>query len=280
MLEIARIIPLRKQLTAWRQSGQEIALVPTMGNLHDGHMSLVEEAKKIADRIVVTIFVNPIQFVAGEDFASYPRTIDEDRAKLKATGTDILFHPAEEEIYPENPEQQTRVTVPLLDSVFCGKSRPGHFSGVATVVAKLFNIIQPDVAVFGEKDYQQLLVIKKLVMDLCMPVRITGSPTVRDCDGLAMSSRNVYLNDEERMIAPMLFKVLSRMKDEIINGNNAYVEIERRAQDELNQAGFATEYIAIRAAENLAEAGTGDLVILAAVCLGKARLIDNVVIRR
>ena len=280
MLEIDRIIPLREQLSSWRQSGQSIALVPTMGNLHAGHMSLVEEAKRFADRIVVTIFVNPIQFVAGEDFASYPRTIDEDRAKLKATGTDILFHPAEEEIYPENPEQQTTVTVPLLDSVFCGKSRPGHFSGVATVVTKLFNIIQPDVAVFGEKDYQQLLVIKKLVMDLCMPIRIIGSPTVRESDGLAMSSRNVYLNDEERIIAPMLFKVLSRMKDEIINGNNAYAEIERRAQDELNQAGFATEYIAIRAAENLAEAGTGDLVVLAAACLGKARLIDNVVIRR
>ncbi len=280
MLVIDRIIPLREQLSSWGQSGHSIALVPTMGNLHAGHLSLVEKAKTVADRIVVTIFVNSIQFVAGEDFASYPRTLDQDRAKLAATGADILFHPVEEEIYPENSEQQTTVTVPSLENVFCGKFRPGHFTGVATVVAKLFNIIQPDVAVFGEKDYQQLLVIKQLVRDLCMPVRIIESPTVRESDGLAMSSRNIYLNTEERMIAPMLFQVLGRMKDEIINGNTAYAEIEQRAQDELNQAGFATEYVAIRAAENLTEAGTGNLVVLAAARLGKARLIDNVVIRR
>ncbi|OGT64386.1 MAG: pantoate--beta-alanine ligase [Gammaproteobacteria bacterium RIFCSPLOWO2_02_47_7] len=280
MLEIDRIFPLREQLSSWRQSGQSIALVPTMGNLHAGHLSLVDKAKTVADRVVVTIFVNSIQFVAGEDFASYPRTIGQDRAKLAAIGTDILFHPLEEEIFPESPEQHTTVMVPSLDNIFCGKFRPGHFAGVATVVAKLLNIIQPDVAVFGEKDYQQLLVIKQLVRDLSMPVRIIDSPTVRESDGLAMSSRNIYLNAEERMIAPMLFQVLSRMKDEIINGNSAYTEIEQRAQDELGQAGFATEYVAIRAANNLAEAGTGDLVVLAAARLGTARLIDNVVIRR
>jgi pantoate--beta-alanine ligase len=280
MLVIDRIIPLREQLSAWRQSGQSIALVPTMGNLHAGHLSLVEMAKEFADRIVVTIFVNPVQFVAGEDYDSYPRTIDQDQEMLAASGTDILFHPPEEEIYPENSQNQTIITVPSLDSIFCGKSRPGHFAGVATVVAKLFNAIQPDVAIFGEKDYQQLLVIKQLVRDLCMSVRIIEAPTVRESDGLAMSSRNVYLNSGERTIAPRLFQVLSRMKEEIINGNRAYMEMEQQAMAELDQAGFATEYVAIRAAENLAEAGTGDLVVLAAACLGKARLIDNVVIRR
>ena len=280
MLVVDRIITLREQLSSWRQSGQSIVLVPTMGNLHKGHLSLVEKAKTAADRIVVTIFVNPTQFVAGEDFASYPRTIDQDRDMLATADTDILFHPAAEEIYPDNLAQQTMVIIPPLDNIFCGKSRPGHFSGVATVITKLFNIIQPDVAVFGEKDYQQLLVIKQLVRDLCISTRIIESPTVRERDGLAMSSRNNYLNAEERKIAPVLFQILSRMKSEIVNGNIDYAEIERQAQNDLNQAGFATEYVAIRSAENLMEAGTGDLVILAAACLGKARLIDNVVIRR
>lgn len=280
MLVIESIIPLREQLASWKRSGQSIALVPTMGNLHAGHLSLVEKAGTIADRIVVTIFVNPTQFVTGEDFTSYPRTLDQDHAKLAGTGIDILFHPSTEEIYPLNSEQQTIVTVPSLENIFCGKFRPGHFAGVATIVTKLFNIVQPDVAVFGEKDYQQLLVIKKLVNDLCIPVEIIESPTVRESDGLAMSSRNSYLTDDERKVAPVLFQVLNRVQDEIAKGNTAYTEIEQQAQVELNQAGFVTEYIAIRRADDLGEADSGDLVVLAAVRLGKARLIDNVVFRR
>jgi pantoate--beta-alanine ligase len=280
MLFIESIIPLREQLASWKRSGQRIALVPTMGNLHAGHLSLVERAKTAADRTIVSIFVNPTQFVAGEDFASYPRTLDQDQARLAGTGTDLLFHPATEEIYSTNAEQQTVVTVPSLDSIFCGKFRPGHFAGVATIVTKLFNIVQPDVAVFGEKDYQQLLVIRQLVRDLCIPVQIIASPTVRESDGLAMSSRNAYLTAAERKTAPVLFQVLSRVNGEIAGGNTAYAEIEQRARDELNRAGFTTEYIAVRNAENLGNAGSGDLVVLAAVRLGKARLIDNVVIRR
>lgn len=280
MLVIESIIPLREQLNSWKRSGQSIALVPTMGNLHAGHLSLVKKAEAVADRIVVTIFVNPTQFVAGEDFTSYPRTLDQDLARLADTGTDIVFHPATEEIYPANTGNQTVVTAPSLDNIFCGKFRPGHFAGVATVVAKLFNIVQPDAAVFGEKDYQQLLVIKQLVRDLCIPVKIIESPTMRENDGLAMSSRNSYLTRNEREIAPMLLQTLNNVRKEIISGNTKYAETERRAQDELGRKGFTVEYLAVRDAVNLGEAGDGDLVVLAAVRLGKARLIDNVVIRR
>jgi pantoate--beta-alanine ligase len=280
MLVIESIIPLREQLASWKRSGQSIALVPTMGNLHGGHMSLVKDARKVADRIVVSIYVNPAQFVAGEDFASYPRTFEQDHAQLDGKGVDVLFHPVTSEIYPDNTEQQVTVRVPSLDNIFCGKFRPGHFAGVATVVTKLFNIVQPDVAIFGEKDYQQLLVIKKLVNDLCIPVKIIESPTVRESDGLAMSSRNSYLTAEERTIAPVLFQVLKRVQEEIVKGNTAYTQIEQQAQARLNQAGFVTEYFAIRSADDLSENVNGDLVVLAAVRLGKARLIDNVVIRR
>lgn len=280
MLVIESINPLREQLASWKRSGQSIALVPTMGNLHVGHLSLVKKAKTVADRVVVTIFVNPTQFVAGEDFSSYPRTLEQDHAKLAGTGIDILFHPATAEIYPANTEQQTTVTVPSLDNIFCGKFRPGHFAGVATVVTKLFNIVQPDTAVFGKKDYQQLLVIRQLVRDLCMPIKIIGLPAVRESDGLAMSSRNGYLTSTERKIAPILFQILSGVREEIISGNTEYAGIEQRAWGELGKEGFAVEYLAVRDAENLGEAGAGDLVVLAAVRLGKARLIDNVVIRR
>lgn len=280
MLVIESITPLREQLTSWRRSGQSIALVPTMGNLHGGHMSLVKDAGKIADRIVVSIYVNPTQFVAGEDFTSYPRTFEQDHAQLDGKGVDVLFHPVTSEIYPDNTDQQVTVRVPSLDNIFCGQFRPGHFAGVATVVTKLFNIVQPDVAVFGEKDYQQLLVIKKLVKDLCIPVKIFESHTVRETDGLAMSSRNSYLTTDERNIAPVLFQVLDAIATEVKNDNRNFSQLEKGAFDMLKQAGFMPEYFAIRDAESLEMPGQGSLVILAAARLGKARLIDNIIIRR
>lgn len=280
MLIIDKILPLQEQLSEWRNEGQEIALVPTMGNLHDGHLSLVDEAKQIADKVVVSVFVNPTQFVQGEDFGTYPRTPEVDREKLASLATDLLFNPETNEIYADDTRQQTLITVTGLDNIFCGLSRPGHFAGVATVVTKLFNIVQPDKALFGEKDYQQLLLIKKLVNDLFLPVEIIGMPTVRESDGLAMSSRNSYLTSEERQIAPVLYQALRQAADSISGGENSFSELEARAVSTLEQAGFKTEYFSIRDAGTLGVPGADDLVILAAAHLGKARLIDNVIIRR
>jgi pantoate--beta-alanine ligase len=278
---IDRVRALRERLAGWRSQGQKIALVTTMGNLHAGHLSLVTRAKQIADRTVVTVFVNPTQFVQGEDYAAYPRTFEEDREKLESAGTDLLFHPAVEEIYPDGFLRQTKVMVEGLDDILCGKFRPGHFTGVATVVTKLLNIIQPDAALFGEKDYQQLLVIRRLVSDLNLPVDIIGVATVREADGLAMSSRNVYLNAAERKIAPLLFQSLTGIADAIRSGETDYAELEGDAVMKLQESGFRPEYLGIRKAGNLNMPDDGsDLVVLAAAWLGKARLIDNVLVRR
>ena len=264
----------------WRSRNQSIALVPTMGNLHAGHLSLIDKAKQYADKTVVSIFVNPTQFVQGEDYASYPRTLEQDVDKLEEAGIDILFCPEVEKIYPDNMQLQTQVTVPELDSILCGKSRPGHFKGVATVVTKLFNIVKPDIAVFGEKDYQQLLIIRRLTRDLFFRIEIISMPTVREADGLAISSRNNYLNPAERKIAPLLFQTLKQILDNIMAGDTAFTQLQKNATSKLDQAGFKTEYIRIRDAETLQKPVAGDLVILAAAQLGMARLIDNVLIRR
>lgn len=272
---------MRAQLSAWRKQDRSIALVPTMGNLHAGHLSLVTKAQQIADRTVATIFVNPTQFVQGEDYAAYPRTFDDDRKALEASGADVLFHPEVHEMYPDGAEKQTQVTVTGLDDIFCGKFRPGHFSGVATVVTKLFIITEPAVALFGEKDYQQLLVIRRLVRDLNLPVAIVGMPTVREDDGLALSSRNQYLNETERRTAPMLYRSLLQISAEIKKGCTDYARLERDAVAHLAQAGFRPEYLGIRRASDLGEAGDDrDLVVLAAAWLGQARLIDNVLVGR
>ncbi len=277
---ISKISDLRKQLHEWRKEGQKIALVPTMGNLHIGHLSLLEQVKNVADKMIVSIFVNPTQFVEGEDFEEYPRTLDADLSQLETVEVDLVFNPSQDEIYPNGTKEQTCVTAPHLENILCGEFRPGHFAGVALVVTKLFNIVEPDFAVFGEKDYQQLLVIKHLVADLCMPIKIISGPTIREPDKLAVSSRNVYLTDNERVLAPILNKTLNEIADAIIKGDHDYTQLEKQAFELLNQAGFKTEYIKIKDANDLDEPHNGDLVVLAAACLGKARLIDNVVIRR
>lgn len=280
MFSFDQIIPLQEQLSQWRNTNQNIALVPTMGNLHAGHMSLVDRAKQLADRVVVSIFVNPTQFVQGEDYSTYPRTLEQDISKLEETGIDLLFCPDVEKIYPGSMQQQTQVTITGLDSILCGKFRPGHFKGVATVVTKLFNMVKPEIAVFGEKDYQQLLVIKRLVRDLFYRIEIISVPTVREVDGLALSSRNNYLTSEERKIAPILFQTLKDISAGIMAGDLAFAQHQKKAESRLKQSGFKTEYVCIRDAETLQKPSTGDLVVMAAAQLGRARLIDNVLIRR
>jgi pantoate--beta-alanine ligase len=259
-----------------------VAFVPTMGNLHAGHLSLVKEAHKIADRVVTSIFVNPMQFGAGEDFENYPRTFEHDSEMLINEGTDLLFAPPVELMYPKPQADQTRVEVPGLSELLCGACRPGHFVGVATVVCKLFNMVQPDIAVFGKKDYQQLMVIRRMVEDLAMPVTIVGVETMRESDGLAMSSRNGYLSAEERALAPLLYRTLSDLAARLGDGEDDFYRLEEEAAAELDGGGFRTDYVAIRRAEDLLDpaAGESELVILAAANLGKARLIDNIEVSR
>jgi pantoate--beta-alanine ligase len=269
---------LRAVVANWRREGLSIAFVPTMGNLHDGHISLLTEARTRADRTVVSIFVNPIQFGRGEDYARYPSTLEADQQKLSAAGLDLLFAPNLDQLYPGGIEEDTRVTVPGLSTILCGQYRPGHFSGVATVVTKLFINVQPDVALFGEKDYQQVLVIKRMVHDLLMPVDVVGLPIVREADGLAMSSRNAYLNAEERGRAPLINKALQRAADKLRTQAASLIAIETAGMAELAAAGFRPEYFSIRRAIDLEapQAGETSLQILVAAWLGAARLIDNV----
>ncbi len=268
---------MQETLAAWRGEGQSIALVPTMGNLHEGHLSLVREARSRADRVVVSLFVNPLQFGEGEDFEAYPRTLDQDQTLLLAAGTDLLFAPDESGLYPCGRENLTQVTVPLLSDMLCGAHRPGHFTGVATVVCKLFNLMQPDLAVFGRKDFQQLLVIQRMVADLNIPVALLGVETWREADGLAMSSRNQYLTEEERALAPQLFQQLSWVADQILAGQRDYAKLEYRATEYLRQQGFQPDYLSVRRVEDLQmpDPEEGHLVILVAATLGRARLIDN-----
>ena len=277
MITTGEIDSLRTQVESWRRGGN-VAFVPTMGNLHAGHLSLIEAAHKVADRVVASIFVNPLQFGAGEDFDNYPRTLERDAAMLAAEGTDLLFAPSVRVMYPKAQAEQTRVEVPGLSDVLCGACRPGHFIGVATVVCKLFNMVQPDIALFGNKDYQQLMVIRRMVQDLAMPVKIIGVETMRESSGLAMSSRNGYLSDGERAIAPVLYRVLTGVAQALREGSQDFAGLQAQAARELDDNGLRTDYVAIRNAADLLEpvAGEDRLVVLAAAFLGKARLIDNI----
>jgi len=268
---------LRRVVGEWRRERQVVALVPTMGNLHEGHASLVERAAARADRVVVSIFVNPLQFGPGEDFASYPRTLEADTARLAGVPCDLVFAPGVETMYPGGRESVTRIEVPDVSEGLCGASRPGHFTGVATVVAKLFNLVTPDLAVFGEKDFQQLAVIGKMVRDLCFPVEIVAAPTVREPDGLAMSSRNAYLSPEERARAPALYGALVEAAEALRAGSRDFVALQQRGMDNLRSAGLIPDYFEVRRREDLAVPAAADarLVVLAAAKLGRARLIDN-----
>jgi pantoate--beta-alanine ligase len=280
MLQITDIPSLQNQIKDWKVGQQRLAFVPTMGNLHRGHLQLVHKAKACGDRLLVSIFVNPMQFPPGTDYEGYPRTLKDDAQQLQALGVDVLFTPEVNEIYPEDLAQATKVLVPGLSDILCGEFRPGHFVGVTTIVAKLFNLVQPDVAVFGEKDYQQLTIIKKMVADLGFPVEIQSVATAREADGLAMSSRNQYLTLQERAVAPRLYQTLLAAKEQISSGDKSFPEIESHAMQALSQAGFQPEYISIRHAGTLQPATdkNSPLVVLAAAWLGKARLIDNITV--
>jgi pantoate--beta-alanine ligase len=278
METITGSVDVRERVRSWRAQGERIAFVPTMGNLHAGHGDLVSRARKLADRVVVSIFVNPMQFGPNEDFAQYPRTPKEDGDLLSNLGADVLFIPDADDIYPQGYEQATYVEVPAISNVLCGEFRPGHFRGVATVVVKLFNIVAPDVAVFGEKDFQQLTVIRHAVADLCMPIDIVGAPTVREPDGLAMSSRNRYLTAQDRAVAPHIFKALTEASKQLQNGSRDFAMLEKAGGDALTAAGFKLDYFAVRDAGTLMTPNdtTRHFVVLTAARIGKARLIDNV----
>ena len=271
---------LREVHESWRHHGEDVALVPTMGNLHAGHLSLVELARQHAERVVVSVFVNPTQFGVGEDFDDYPRTLKRDTQRLRKLEADVLFTPDVETVYPFGIDKATVVSVPGLTRNFCGASRPGHFDGVTTVVARLFALVQPDVAVFGQKDYQQQLVIRHMTSDLSLPIRIITAPTVREADGLAMSSRNQYLSEAERAVAPQLHASLEAIGNELQNGKRNFDELEEGARRQLEAVGFEPDYVAVRRAANLEppDRDCDEIVVLAAAQLGKARLIDNIVV--
>lgn len=271
-----QIISTIAQLRAWRKQAGTVAFVPTMGNLHAGHMALVHEAKKHADKVVVSIFVNPIQFGQGEDFEQYPRTLEQDAEKLQQAGADVIFAPSVQEMYPHGA-QQYFVEPPPLQKELCGRTRPGHFRGVATVVTKLFNIVQPNVACFGKKDYQQLAVLTAMVQDLNMDIRIIPVATERASNGLALSSRNGYLSAEELQQAAQLYQQLQAIAADIIQGRRDFDVLEQTATAALNQLGWRVDYIEIRQANTLQKAQYTDqeIVILAAAVLGRTRLIDN-----
>lgn len=277
MLIIETLPLLRQHIRRLRLEGKRIALVPTMGNLHDGHMKLVDEAKARADVVIVSIFVNPMQFDRPEDLVRYPRTLQEDCEKLNKRKVDYVFAPAVEEIYPQGLEGQTYVDVPGLSTMLEGASRPGHFRGVSTIVSKLFNLIQPDIACFGEKDFQQLALIRKMVADMGYDIEIVGVPIIRAKDGLALSSRNGYLTAEQRKIAPGLYKVMSSIGEKLQAGERDQEEIIAIAEQELNEKGFRADDIQIRDADTLLELTENSkrAVILVAAWLGQARLIDN-----
>lgn len=281
MIEVTTISAVREHVSHLRASGGRVAFVPTMGDLHEGHLHLIDEAKKQAPYVVVSIFVNPMQFATGSDYDSYPRAIAEDKYKLKKCGVDLVFVPSVIEMYPDTREQETRVEVQGLSDVLCGQFRPGHFVGVTTVVNKLFNIVQADIALFGKKDYQQLIVIKKMVKDLCIPIKIVGVETTRETDGLAMSSRNQYLSMEERKLAPRLYEVLLELKQGFQSQSSSIDELESAAMESLADSGFRPEYISVCDADSLQPATlqSHQVQVLAAAWLGKARLIDNIKLR-
>ena len=276
MLTVHRIAELRAQLAAWRKAGERIAFVPTMGNLHRGHIELVRRARTLAPRVVASVFVNPLQFGPNEDFNRYPRTLADDQRQLADASCDLLFAPSAAEIYPKGAEGLTRISVPGISTILCGHFRPGHFDGVATVVNLLFNLVQPDVALFGEKDYQQLHVIRRMTSDLHLPVEVVGVTTQRESDGLALSSRNQYLSAAERAKAPLLYKALDEVATALRAGRRDFVALQDAALQRFRQGGFDPQYLEIRTRE-LAEPAdnTKEFVVLAAAFLGATRLIDN-----
>jgi pantoate--beta-alanine ligase len=280
MLIVHSVTELKREIARLRAAGRRIAFVPTMGNLHAGHRHLMEVARRHADAVVASIYVNPLQFGPSEDFAAYPRTPEADRVLCEATGVELLFFPDDAAIYPRGREASTRVEVPGVSDILCGAARPGHFSGVATVVNRLFQLVTPDVALFGKKDYQQLLVIRLMASDFDLPVEIVGVDTVRDADGLALSSRNAYLAPAERRIAPRLYATLQALAGQTSSRAvppGEWAGYEAEATRTLEAAGFRPDYISVRRRQDLAPPGPGDrqLVILVAAWLGKARLIDN-----
>lgn len=277
MESVVGVDDLRRRVQQWRRDGERVAFVPTMGNLHAGHGNLAKQARTQADRVVVSIFVNPLQFGPNEDFAAYPRTPAEDRVLLEALNVDLLFTPEVAEMYPRGQAATARVQVPDLDNILCGAFRPGHFTGVATIVTKLLNLVQPDVAFFGEKDFQQLMIIRRAVTDLCMPIEIVGVQTMREPDGLAMSSRNRYLTPQQRALAPRIYDELDLARVAIEAGNKDFGALEQAGFEALQQAGFQPDYFSIRDAATLGEPQAGaEVVILTAARNGRARLIDNV----
>ncbi|PKH34778.1 pantoate--beta-alanine ligase [Shewanella sp. ALD9] len=277
MITTSAISTIREHVKTWRSKGETVAFVPTMGNLHQGHITLVNEAKKRADHVVVSIFVNPMQFSANEDLEGYPRTLAQDSEKLMLAGTELLFTPTPEIIYPKGLAQQTFIEVPEIGDELCGASRPGHFRGVATIVSKLFNIVQPDIALFGRKDFQQLMIIKTMVEDLSMPIDVIGVETIREASGLAMSSRNGYLTTEEKHSAATLKQALDSIVNAIQRGE-AIQQAISIAKKRLITVGFTPDYLEVRNANTLRQvtAADSELVVIGAVYLGKARLIDNV----
>jgi len=272
---------LRAKLSDWRAAGDHIALVPTMGNLHEGHLSLVSIAREHAERVVVSIFVNPTQFAADEDFDDYPRTLERDKRRLKRAKADLIFAPDIDTMYPFGIDNATSVSVPVITRELCGSFRPGHFDGVTTVVSRLFSLVQPDVAVFGQKDYQQQLVIRRMTEDLNLPIQIVSGPTEREEDGLAMSSRNQYLSDEERRVAPKLYAIINSIATDLASGKRNFEDLESAAMQELESYGFRPEYVSIRRTENLEppDRDCDELIVLAAAHLGNSRLIDNVIVQ-
>ncbi|ASU21531.1 pantoate--beta-alanine ligase [Vibrio anguillarum] len=280
MQTFADISALREQIKQYKREGRRVAFVPTMGNLHEGHLTLVRKAREEGNVVVVSIFVNPMQFDRADDLNNYPRTLDEDLSKLNAEAVDLVFTPTPEIMYPQGLEKQTFVEVPGLSHMLEGASRPGHFRGVATIVAKLFNIVQPNVACFGEKDFQQLAVIRQMVSDLCMDIEIVGVPTVREMDGLAMSSRNGLLTLDERQRAPVLARTMRWISSALRGGRDDYASIIEDASDQLRAAGLHPDELFIRDAKTLQliSKETTQAVILVSAFLGKVRLIDNQVL--
>jgi len=277
---IRDIKALRDVVGGWQQDGEDVALVPTMGSLHQGHMSLVKLARDCADRVVVSVYVNPTQFGEGEDYDEYPRALENDRRRLSRGNVDIMFAPSSDEIYPFGQEQMTRVSVPGLSRILCGDDRPDHFDGVTSVVGRLFNIVQPQVAVFGQKDFQQLVIIRRMVADLHMPLRIVAAPTHRDKDGLALSSRNRYLTAAERATAPELYRIIGECRDQLLDGDRDFQRLESDGRSALAAVGLRPQYFEIRDSRDLSPPSPDgdDFVVLAAAWLGGARLIDNAVI--
>ncbi|TDU24410.1 pantothenate synthetase [Panacagrimonas perspica] len=276
MRTVHTVAELREQIAEWKRAGERVGLVPTMGNLHAGHLELVARARSLARRVVVSIFVNPLQFGPNEDFDRYPRTLPADAAKLDAAGCDLLFAPDVAQMYPQGRENLSTVSVPALNSLLDGEFRPGHFDGVATVVSILFNQVQPDLAVFGEKDWQQLQVVRRMVADLHLPLTIVGHPTARDTDGLALSSRNQYLSAEERALAPEIFRTLGGLSDSLKAGRRDFEALQREALQRLEGFGFKAQYVEIRAPDLSAATADGrEWILLVAAFLGRTRLIDN-----